>query len=648
MLAEDSPESGGLQKTNVVGSRLGYVRGRNLVRTIPFLLAASMVLVYALRGGSYDLVVYETDGLVIWWVLSIAVALGLLPRFRPAPATLMFLGALAAYAGWIALSLLWTDSSERTSLELARTLDYLGLVALFALALDRGTWRSALAGLAFGAMLVCVVALGSRLAPATFGTDSIDLTYHIDRLSVPFGYWNSVAALGAMCVALGITWSAHDTIRIRRALSLAFVPVAGTVVYLTYSRAGIGGAGLAVIAAVVLSRNRITAILHTVAAAGGAGVGILAVRGETHIAHASGTGGALVVLVAVMVAAALCAAVATLTLARRTDALRLPVAAEKLVGVIAVVAVIVAAVAVGPRAWDSFTRTPVASGSDPTARLASLSGSRYPVWKTAIKAFDAHPLDGTGAGTFQFWWNEHATDSEAVRQAHNIWLQNLAELGLPGLLLIMAVFASALWLAIAVRRRARRSTSAGAASALLAALIVYLLHASVDWMWESTAVTMIALAGVGIAAARLGERPLRLRLPGRAVIALACAGAGILQLPGMFSTRAIERSQAAERTGNPALALAWARDAVRAEPWSASAYQQRGLVLESIGHLGAAAGDLAAAISREPQDYEHWLVLARIDTERGRLSFAVRDYERARTLAPRAAVFASVAPKKRR
>ena len=612
-------------------------------RVVAFLLSAAVVLVYALRGGSYDLVIYETNGLVIWWVLSIGVALGLLPRFRPAPATLMFLGALAAYAGWIALSLLWTDSSERTTLELARTLDYLGLVSLFAFSVDRRTWRSALAGLGFGAMLVCVVALGSRLAPGTFGTDSIDLTYHFDRLSVPFGYWNSVAAFAAMCIALGITWSAHDTIRIRRALALALVPVAGTVLYLTYSRAGVGGAVLAVLAAIVLSRHRITAIIHIAIAAVGVAIGILAVRGEAQIANGTGTHGAGPVLGAVLLAAALCAGMAVLTSVRRTDAVRVPVAAERLVGVIGLVAVIAAAGALGPRAWDSFTRSPVPSGNDTTARLASLSGSRYPVWKTAIKAFDAHPLEGTGAGTFQFWWNEHATDAEALRQTHNIWLQNLAELGMPGLLLIVAVFASALRLAIAVRRRARRSTSAGAASAVLAALIVYLLHASVDWMWESTAVTVLALAAVGIVAARLGERPLRLRLPGRAVIALACAAAGILQLPGMFSTRAIERSQAAARTGNQALALAWARDAVRAEPWSASAYQQRGLVLESIGRLGEAAGDLDSAISHEPQNYEHWLVLARIETDRGRLSAAVRDYDRARQLAPRASVFALAA-----
>jgi tetratricopeptide (TPR) repeat protein len=168
-------------------------------------------------------------------------------------------------------------------------------------------------------------------------------------------------------------------------------------------------------------------------------------------------------------------------------------------------------------------------------------------------------------------------------------------------------------------------------------------------MWESTAVTVLALAAVGVAAARLGDRPLRLGLSGRAPIALACAGAGILQLPGILSTRAIDHSQAAARAGNPALALAWAGDAVHAEPWSASAYQQRGLVLESIGRLGPAAADLHAAISREPQSYEHWVVLARIETERGRLAAAVRDYDRAHQLGPHARVFAALpAPAPRR
>ena len=282
----------------------------------------------------------------------------------------------------------------------------------------------------------------------------------------------------------------------------------------------------------------------------------------------------------------------------------------------------------------------MAASTDPAARLGSLSGSRYPLWKVTIKAFDAHPLDGTGAGTLEFWWNQHATDPEYVRDAHNIWLQNMAELG-------------AAWTAFHHRRcRAVRSSwrpepgcervapeSVGVAAAFLAAFLVYLLHASVDWMWESTAVTVLAFAGIAVVGARGGASQIRLKIPIRAAAVAIAVGVGVLQLPGLISTAALRRSQAEERAGNPSGALAWAQRAVDAEPWSASADEQRGLVREAAGQLAAAAHDLQLAISNEPTNYQHWLLLARIDTERGQLVSAAQEYQRAHRLRPLASVF---------
>jgi len=614
-------------------------------RLLTFVLAAGLVLTYALRGGgSYDIVVFEQHGLVLWVLLAIGIASGLLPRARPSRGQLLLLGALAAYAGWTALSLSWTSSSELTFEEVCRTLDYLGLVAFVGAVLDRSIWRAAAAGIGFGALLVCVIAVGSRLAPSVFGTDHVDAVLHSDRLSFPFGYWNAVAAWGAMCTAIGLAWSVHDAARTRRAVALALVPVAGVTTYLTYSRGGVAGTVLALLAVIALSRSRLTALVHAAFAAGGTALTIVAVRGAPQIAHATGTRGAGTVMLVLGFAAAGCAAVAVLTHTTRLSERRLPRSWVRVPAIVGGLAVLVVAVAFGPhlasRAWHSFTRAPPAqSAADPTARLASLSGTRYPVWKSALKAFDAHPVTGLGAGTFVFWWNQHGTTSESLRDVHNIWLQNLAELGVPGLLLIVAVAATSVGLALAVRRRVRRTTSAGAAAALTAALLVYLLQATVDWMWESTAVTVLALSGVAILGARLGEGRPTLGLSVRAPLALLAALASIAQLPGLLSNTDIRHSQAASRAGNAALALAWAQDAVRAEPWSASAYEQRGLVLESTGALAQAAADLRRAIVDEPLNYTHWLVLARIETESGRIATAQRDYDRARQLAPHAEVF---------
>ncbi len=602
----------------------------------------ALVLLYGLRGsGSYDLTVYEQNGLVIWWILALGFSLRLLPRTRPARPTIALLAALGAYAAWTALSMIWTSSRELTFAEVARVVSYLGLVLLVSSALDRRTWRPALAGLGFGAFVVCVVAFGSRLAPAIFGHDQVDAVLHTDRLSIPFGYWNSVGAWGAMCTALGLAWGSHQRSRLQRAVGLGAVPIAAATTYLTYSRAGVGGIALGLLAVLALSRNRITVAIHAVVAAAGTGLVIAAIRSAPQIAYGHGTAGSVTVLGALLVATGACIAAALLTGAAGVDRLRVPKRGARVLGIATALIIVVAGVAVGPRladkAWHSFTRTPAASSStSPTARLTSLSGTRYALWKGMLKAFEAHPLDGIGAGTTEFWWNEHATNSEFVRDAHNIWIQNLAELGLPGLLLIVAVMSSALWLGVAVRRRAKRTASAGAAAAFVAALIVYLLHATVDWMWESTAVTVLALAGIAALGVRLaGPRP-RVRAPVRVLLVLSALIAGAVQLPGLLSNAALQRSQRAASSGQASVALGWAEQAVDAEPWSASAYQQLGLVLESAGQLRAAASDLRDAISREPQNYEHWLILARIETELGRISPAVSAYDRARQLRPTA------------
>lgn len=621
-------------------------RGQRSVSVFCFLAAAGLILLYALRGGSYDPTVFEAYGVVIWWALCIGFALRLLPRTRPSPAVLLLAGAMLAYVAWTALSLLWTESAERTTVEIARTADYLGLIVLFTATLDRSTWRSAAAGLGFGALLVCVLAVLGRLDPSAFPIDYVATAFRTDRLSYPLGYWNALAAWGAMCTAIGLAWSAQAPTRLQRGVALALVPAAVTATYLTYSRAGVLGAVLAVVLVVALSRARFTALLHVGLAAAASAVVILVIRNTPQIARATGTrggGGVALILAAAMVACGLAAVAVSLL---RSEQWSVPRRVARPLGAAALIVVLIAAAVVGPRAisrgWHSFShpaRQTTVAGTDPAARLLSVSSSRYLVWQSAIHAFDHKPVTGTGAGTFAFWWNRHATDYEFLHDTHNIWLQNMAELGLPGLLLIVAVAGGGLLVGIVVRRRARRGASVGASVAFLSAFVVFLMHATVDWMWEATAVTVLALAGIAIIGARLsGPRP-RLRWFVRVALVALSAAAGAIQIPGLLSTTDVRRSQAAARAGNLPLALAWANDGVSAEPWAASPYEQRGLVLEAEGRLAPAATDLHRATRREGTNFTQWVLLARVETELGNLSAAEQAYKRAHTLRPLGDVF---------
>lgn len=616
-----------------------------LAKGLAFLGTTALVLMFALRGsGSYDLVVRQEYGLAIWWIVAVGVAIGLLPRTRLSRPLLALLAAILAYTLWTALSLTWTESSERTFTELARCLDYLGLVVLLGMVVDRRTWRSAAAGLGAGALIVCLLALASRLAPSAFPTDWAARTFRADRLDYPFGYWNSVGAWAAMSAGLALAWSAHESSRVVRALSLALVPVACLVAYLTYSRTAVGAVALAVVLVVSLSRNRVTALIHTLVAAAGTGLAVLTVRGAPEIANATGSGGAGSVLGAVVFASAMGAGAALITRAVHVDDLRLPRRVGRGLGVLAAVAAILVAGVYGPRlasrAWNSFKTTGVTnSGVATTSRLTNLSGTRYNLWKVALDGFSAHPSVGVGAGSYQYLWSRRQLDTESVQNAHSIWLENMAELGIPGLVLIVALAGSALGVAILVRWRSRRRITSGASTALLCVFGIYLLSASVDWMWQSTAVTVLALAGVAVVAARLSQGRGVWRWPVRLGITVLALVAGLVQVPGLLSTLEVGRSQAAERAGNPGQALAWADDAVSAEPWSATAYEQRALVLEADGRLGAAVADERRALGHEPTNYVHWLLLARIQTERGRYLLALTDYQRAQQLGRMADVF---------
>src|SRR5205085_1474976 len=75
----------------------------------------------------------------------------------------------------------------------------------------------------------------------------------------------------------------------------------------------------------------------------------------------------------------------------------------------------------------------------------SIAGShRYQYWEVALHAFHAHPWNGIGPGMFEFYWAQHNNLAEYVQNAHSLWLETLAELGIPGLTLIGGFFALAL------------------------------------------------------------------------------------------------------------------------------------------------------------------------------------------------------------
>ncbi len=140
----------------------------------------------------------------------------------------------------------------------------------------------------------------------------------------------------------------------------------------------------------------------------------------------------------------------------------------------------------------AVTRTehgPAAQGANP-ARLVSAQSNRYEYWRVAAREFAHHPLIGGGASSFRVEWLKHRTIDESVHDAHELYLETAAELGLVGLA-ALAVF---LFGIVGLARNGP--------PLIAAALVTYAVHAGLDWDWEMPALTLVALLLAAAAAPR--------------------------------------------------------------------------------------------------------------------------------------------------
>jgi O-antigen ligase len=151
-------------------------------------------------------------------------------------------------------------------------------------------------------------------------------------------------------------------------------------------------------------------------------------------------------------------------------------------------------VAVGAaRGWGGRAALAVAAGLSALFAVTAFTvpprlQARGDYWHVAWHVGLHHPLAGTGAGTFDLAWAAYGDLAKwgDVLDAHNLYLETFAELGLVGLVLVFALAAPVV---AALRGRASAATAAA-----LGGAVAYLVHAGVDWDWEMPAVTTVGIA----------------------------------------------------------------------------------------------------------------------------------------------------------
>jgi hypothetical protein len=530
-------------RVRITGARPGRPGGSAL--WWPTLLAAGILcFVTFLAGGGLNLGHMTAVEMALTIGSGVVVAASVLFARAPArpygawPAAL-----LVAFTALTTLSVVWSVQPDDSWQDAGRMLAYSAFFAA-AVALARaapGRWPAVLGGVILAAVVVCGYALLTKVFP-----DQLDASDVYARLRAPYSYWNAIgltAAMGAIgCMWLGARRTGHAL------LSALAYPAMGLMLLtlmLAYSRGALVVLvlGVAVWLCIVPIRLRGAAVL-LVGAAGAAGV--VAWDFSTHAISSDNVALGARTAAGHQLGALIVAMLVLLTLAglligfytnrqapsmltrRRAGALLLGILAFAIVG-------FVGALGASHRGLPGSVSHAFHSLTDPNARvpntpgrLTAVSSVRARYWKEALKVFKADPLLGAGAEGYATARLRYRTAPIEVRHAHGYLVQTLADLGLAGLALTLALLVA--WMAAAGRgthpfnrRWSGRRTLGGrrlgirlrwqhspmrytpervGLLTMLSIVVVFGIHSLVDWTWYVPGDACVALLCAGWLAGR--------------------------------------------------------------------------------------------------------------------------------------------------
>ena len=606
--------------------------------------AAALVSIggLAFANGGYFPVSWGWAASGLLWLAAIALALSLQVRLTRLEST--FLASLGALTGWIFLSTLWTQNVTATVLEGERALVYVGAGLTAVVLVRRATSEVLLGSMWAATTIACGWGVATRLFPEQLGSFDSVAGY---RLSEPLGYWNALGIFAALGTLLAVGLAARSG-PVLRCLAGASTVVTVLALYFTFSRGGWMALFVGAAAAIAVDPRRLQLITTGLALLPWPALAVLLASRSDALTHQTASLRAAVKdghgLAAVSIGLMVAAALVALALDALESSLSVSERAQRIYAGTLVVVLAAALIVVFGRygspetlarkAYNSFNTPPRTDGSDLNQRLFNLSGTgRNQQWHAAWEDARHHPWLGSGAGTFDVYWFAHRPIGNTVHDAHNLYLETLAELGPVGELLLVALLGTPL-LAL------RRARSAPLASAAAAAYVAFVAHAAVDWDWEMPAVTLVALfCGVSLLASARDEWAGRLlgpRLRGGALAATVVLGA--FAVLGLLGNSAVSASTRAANSGNFGRAQSQARRAIDLAPWSSAGWRKLGEAQYQAGRTSAARASFRKAVAKEPRDWTLWLELATASRGRERAQALAQ----ARRLNPRGPELAAV------
>ena len=277
------------------------------------------------------------------------------------------------------------------------------------------------------------------------------------------------------------------------------------------------------------------------------------------------------------------------------------------------------------RGYGDFTSN-LTTSSNLNSRLFSLSShGRTQLWHVAWRQFEAHPVFGGGGGSFEQYWNRNRPSVQTVRDAHSVYLQTLAELGVPGLVMLLGV--------LAIPFAGFRARGQPLVPVALGAYAGLLVHFAYDWDWQLPGVTLAGLF-CGLAALVAGRERSRAVVLGTRARAILLGAAGVcaaFTVVALVGNIAVSRAQSAVNDGRYGKAESNARRATEWAPWSARSWVLLGQAQAGLSRDPEAVDSLRRAVASDPTNYRYWLGLAAVAQGRER----VRALQEAFRLNPR-------------
>jgi hypothetical protein len=606
------------------------LNSRRLAAAALLLLPAGLVAYFAFKAGGF----YPEPPAYVAIILCVVLLARSLVG-SPFEGAGWLLGAASvlfgAYVLLVLISQAWSHAPGRAAVEFDRALLYLVALVLFG-TIGRTRLRLAwvLRGLLLAIFVVCTTGLIARALPHVWPTTP---TIANNRLSFPVTYWNTEGLLAAFGLILCLHFSSdrreHPVMRV---LASSAAPILASTLFFTFSRGAIGVTAIGVVAYLLVGRPRLwlTALVAIAPATAVAlkfcyDANLLATPDPT-------TAGAFTQGHKVAVAVAVCAAAAAIlrallifTVDRLLLSARLPEAHRRRVlaaawGTLAAVVIIALAVSTGSIAHTYRTfisaKRPGGQSVDLRARLTDPGNDgRIPLWKVAWHRFEARPVLGQGAGTFESSWDRYRLDGNYfVVNAHSLYLENLDELGVVGVALLGAVIVLFLIGALVRARGPARPIYA----AVFAVLLMWAVHAGVDWDWQMPVVTLIFFSLGGLVLARsapetAAERSAVERPPSsfaRSMMGIGCLALAVAPTYMWLSQRDLNTATNSYNNGD-------CRSATRAAVSSISIVGSRPEPYQVLGYCDVfadkpklAIAAMNKAISLDPNDWHYRYGLA--------------------------------------